>query len=169
MNQATYDLLAKICEKCGGRCCYYARPPLTEERITLLLDNGIVIDDILFREHRMLNNKSTGFCVGYSEGRCRVQHVKPETCAAGPFTFDVRNGILEIYLKRERVCDLAAFLKSNPAVYHEQFELAVRNIRHLVRSLPIEELQSVCRTAGPEADRVAEIPLADVLDKDTED
>ncbi len=136
MNQITFDLLTKICDKCGGRCCYYAKPPLTEERISILVENGISLDNVVFREHRMLDCKSTGFCVGYSEGRCRVQHVKPETCMAGPFTFDVKNGKLEIYLKKDRICDLVTFLKVNPAVYNEQFELAVQNIRQLVRPFP---------------------------------
>jgi Fe-S-cluster containining protein len=136
---------------------------LTEERISILLDNGMTLDDIMFREHRSLDLKSTGFCVGYSDGRCRVQHVKPETCAAGPFTFDVRNGNLEIFLKRERICDLVAFLKGNPGVYNEQFELAVEKIQQLVRSLPAEELESVCRVEEPETDKVAEIPLAEVF------
>jgi Fe-S-cluster containining protein len=169
MNQATFDLLTKICDKCGGRCCYYARPPLTEERISILLENGMSLDDVLFREHRMLDCKSTGFCVGFADGRCRVQSVKPETCSAGPFTFDVRNGKLEIYLKKERICDLVAFLKGNPAVYNEQYELAVEKIQHLVRQLPPEELESVCRVDEPETDKIAEIPLAEVFSNDSRD
>jgi Fe-S-cluster containining protein len=165
MNQATNDLMAKICDKCGGRCCYYARPPLTEERISILLDNGMTLDDVRFREHRSLDCKSTGFCVGFSDGRCRVQHVKPETCTAGPFTFDVRNGNLEIFLKKERICDMVSFLKGNPGAYHEQFELAVCMIQQLVRSLPPEELESVCRVGEPKTDKVAVIPLAEVFDE----
>src|SRR5690554_4883035 len=105
MNQITYDLLTKICDKCGGRCCYYAKPPLTEERISILLKNGATFDDILFHSYRKLDCKSTGFCIGYDNGRCRFQAVKPETCVAGPFTFDIQNGMLEIYLKHERLCD----------------------------------------------------------------
>jgi len=165
MNQMTMDLLTKICDKCGGRCCYYAKPPLTEERISILLENGMTFDDILFREHRMLDCKSTGFCIGYKDGRCRIQQVKPETCVAGPFTFDICNGKLEIYLKKERICDLVAFLKSNRAVYDEQLELAVQNILQLIRSLP-EELESVCRVEGPETVKVAEYPLDEVLSND---
>jgi len=92
MNQVTYDLLTAICDKCGGRCCYFAKPPLTEERITILLENGMTFDDILFQNYRKLACKSTGFCVGYRNGRCTVQDVKPETCVAGPFTFDVKRG-----------------------------------------------------------------------------
>jgi Fe-S-cluster containining protein len=166
MNQLTFDLLTKICDKCGGRCCYYAKPPLTEERISILVENGISIDDVVFREHRMLDCKSTGFCVGYSEGRCRVQQVKPETCIAGPFTFDVKNDKLEIYLKKDRICELVTFLKGNPAVYNEQFEMAVQSIRQLVRALPPEELESVCKVEEPETDKVAEYPLAEVFSND---
>jgi len=166
MNQLTFDLLTKICDKCGGRCCYFAKPPLTEERISILLENGISFDDIVFGEHRMLDCKSTGFCIGYSGGRCRVQQVKPETCVAGPFTFDIKNGKLEIYLKKDRICDLVSFLKGNPSVYDEQFELAFQHIRHLVRSLPPEELDSVCRVEEPATDKVAEFSLSEVLSND---
>jgi Fe-S-cluster containining protein len=126
----------------------------------------MTFDDILFREHRMLDCKSTGFCIGYKDGRCRIQQVKPETCVAGPFTFDICNGKLEIYLKKERICDLVAFLKSNRAVYDEQLELAVQNILQLIRSLPPEELESVCRVEGPETVKVAEYPLDEVLSND---
>lgn len=166
MNQMTMDLLTKICDKCGGRCCYYARPPLTEERISILIENGVTFDEIMFREHRMLDCKSTGFCVGYKDGRCRLQQVKPETCVAGPFTFDICDGKLEIHLKKERICDLVAFLKSDRAAYEEQFELAVQNIRHLVRALPPEELQSVCRVEEPDTVKVAEYPLSEVFNDD---
>ncbi len=111
MNEATFDLLTRICEKCGGRCCYYAKPPLTEERISILLDNGISFDDIIFHSYRMLDTKSSGFCVAFCDGKCKVQSVKPETCVAGPFTFDIKNGRLEIYLKKDRICELVTFLE----------------------------------------------------------
>jgi Fe-S-cluster containining protein len=166
MNQITYDLLTQICTKCGGRCCYYSKPPLTEERISILLENGITFDDIKFGDHRQLDCRSTGFCVGYSEGRCRVQNVKPETCQAGPFTFDVQNGKLEIFIKKDRICELVTFLKGNPSAYNEQFEMAVQSIIHLVRSLPPEELHSVCKVEEPETEKVAEFPLSEVLSND---
>jgi uncharacterized protein len=163
MNQKTFDILTGICEKCGGRCCYYAHPPLTEERISILLDNGITFDEIQFGSYRRLDVKSTGFCIGYRDGKCRVQGVKPETCVAGPFTFDVRNGKLEIYLKKERICELVTFLKNDPAVYHEQYELAVHNIQNLVRCLPQDELDAVIKIEEPETDKVSEIPMTEVL------
>lgn len=166
MNQITFDLLTKICMKCGGRCCYYAKPPLTEERITILLENGMTFNDIVFGTYRKLDCKSTGFCVGFKDGKCRVQPVKPETCVAGPFTFDVRGDKLEIYLKKERMCDLVSFLRSNPEVYQEQYELAVQNIQNLVRNLPREELTEVCKVDEPDTVKVGEYSLAEVLAHD---
>ena len=132
MNQMTMDLLTKICDKCGGRCCYYARPPLTEERISILIENGVTFDEIMFREHRMLDCKSTGFCIGW-DGRCRIQQVKPETCVAGP-SFDICDGSWRLPKKDASATWL--FLKSDRAAYDEQFELAVQNIQHLVRAFP---------------------------------
>lgn len=162
MNQMTKDLLTKICEKCGGRCCFYAKPPLTEERITILLAHGVTLDDVLFRDHRMLECKSSGFCIGFKDGHCTLHQVRPETCVASPFTFGISNGKLEIYLKKERLCNLVSFLKSDPSAYREQFELALQNIQQLIRSLPKEELESVCHRDRMDSDKVAEFPLEDV-------
>lgn len=166
MNQITYDLLTKICDKCGGRCCYFAKPPLTEERISILLENGMTFDDILFQSYRKLDCKSTGFCVGYKDGRCTVQGVKPETCVAGPFTFDVRGDMLEIYIKKERLCEMVTFLRENPEVYREQYELALQNIEYLIRSLPKEELDEVLKVEEDSTDKVAEVPLREVFAPD---
>lgn len=163
MNQITYDLLTKICDKCGGRCCYFAKPPLTEERISILLENGATFDDILFQTYRKLDCKSTGFCVGFNGGRCRFHDVKPETCVAGPFTFDIKNDMLEVYIKQERICEMVAFLKENPDVYREQYELALQNIECLVRSLPKDELAEVLKVEEDATDKVAELPLREVF------
>ena len=167
MNQITYDLLTEICDKCGGRCCYYARPPLTEERISILLKNGATFDDILFQSYRKLDLKSTGFCIGYDQGRCRFQAVKPETCVAGPFTFDIHDGKLEMYLKQERICDLVTFLKGNPDVYREQYELALQSIKHLIRSLPKEELTELLKVEEDSTDKVSEVLLPEVFSPDS--
>lgn len=166
MNQITYDLLTQICDKCGGRCCYFAKPPLTEERISILLENGMTLDDIVFGTYRKLDCKSTGFCVGFKDGRCRVQHVKPETCVAGPFTFDIRNDKLEIYLKQERICELVAFLKSNPEVYKEQYDLALQNIAQLLKALPKEELAELLKVEEDATDLVVKLPLDEVFASD---
>jgi len=166
MNQITSDLLTQICDKCGGRCCYFAKPPLTEERISILLENGMTFDDILFHSYRKLDCKSTGFCVGFKDGRCRVQHVKPETCVAGPFTFDVKGEELQIFLKQERICDLAAFLRGNPDVYKEQYDLALQNIAHLLKGLPKEELDEVLKVEEDSTELVAKLPLDEVLSAD---
>jgi Fe-S-cluster containining protein len=166
MNQITYDLLTQICDKCGGRCCYFAKPPLTEERISILLENGMTFNDIVFGTYRKLDCKSTGFCVGFKDGRCRVQHVKPETCVAGPFTFDVKDDKLEIYLKQERLCELVVFLKSNPEVYKEQYDLALQNIAHLLKALPKEELTELLKVEEDGTDLVTKLPLDEVFASD---
>ncbi|NLK26527.1 MAG: YkgJ family cysteine cluster protein [Euryarchaeota archaeon] len=166
MNQITYDLLTTICERCGGRCCFYAKPPLTEERTSVLLENGMTSDDILFQNYRKLDCKSTGFCVGYQDGRCTIHHVKPETCVAGPFTFKVSGDMLEIRIRQERICDLARFLNNNPEVYREQYELALQNITSLLKALPPEELSEASKAWRGSTDVVATIPLAEALSSD---
>ncbi len=64
------------------------------------------------------------------------------------------------------MCDLVTFLRSNPEVYREQYELAVQNIQNLVRTLPREELAEVCKVDEPDTVKVGEYSLAEVLAND---
>ena len=85
---------------------------------------------------------------------------------AGPFTFDIKNGNLEIYLKKERICDLVSFIKEHSDVYKEQYELAVKNIIHLIKNLPEDELSEILKVDEPETVKISEIPLTEVYADD---
>lgn len=158
----TLQTLNSICAKCGGRCCYYTRPPLTEERISVLVENGVSLDDIRWGKYRALELKSTGFCKGYQDGSCRFNGTKPELCAAGPFTFDIRDDKLEIFIKKDRVCNLAAYLKTHPDIFRQKYDAAVSYIMRFIRALPEEELCEVLKREKPDMEKVDEIPLAEV-------
>ena len=162
MDNAQLQTLNSICAKCGGRCCYYTRPPLTEERISVLVDNGISLDDIRWGKYRALELKSTGFCKGYQDGSCRFNGTKPELCAAGPFIFDIKDDKLEIFIKKDRLCPLASYLKSHPDEFKQKYNSAVYHIVKFVRALPEEELVEVLKQEKPESEKVDEIPLAEV-------
>jgi uncharacterized protein len=155
------DALSRICASCGldGGCCYGARPPLTEERINILVENGVAPETVEFAGYKRLKVKEDGFCVLFKDGHCSVHSIKPETCVAGPFTFDVKGSILEIYLKTEKICPMVEYLKFNRDLYDNLFDLSVANIIKLVENIPSSELAEIVKIEEPDADLVAEIKL----------
>ncbi|NYT01694.1 MAG: YkgJ family cysteine cluster protein [Methanosarcinales archaeon] len=155
------DSLSEICARCqlGGGCCHGAHPPLTQRRIDILIHSGVTSGEIEFAGYHRLKVKDDGFCVLFDQGGCTVHSAKPETCVAGPFTFDVQGDVLEIYLKKESICPLVAYLKEDIAAYQAQLDLAVKNILALVRDLSPQELEVILRIEEPETVKVAEISL----------
>ena len=75
-----------------------------------------------------------GFCVLFRDGKCSIHDIKPETCVAGPFTFDIEGDMLQIFLKRENICPMVRFLRANRKAYDALFETSVEKIMDLVRS-----------------------------------
>jgi Fe-S-cluster containining protein len=161
MDASLCDALSLVCSGCtvDGCCCLEARPPLTADRIRLLLARGVSPEAIEFAGYSRLKLKPDGYCVMFQQGQCKIHQVKPETCVAGPFTFDVKGSLLEIYLKRETICPLAKVLRENEEAYRGLFDAAIEKIADLVRALPPSELAVVCRIEEPETDLVAEIRL----------
>jgi len=161
MDAMLSDALSRVCSGCHlrGACCQDARPPLTADRIKLLLATGVSPEAIEFDGYSRLRLKLDGSCVMFQEGRCNIHQIKPETCLAAPFTFDVEGPLLEIYLKRESICPMAKFLRENEEAYRGLFDIAVENFAALVRALPPSELAIICRIEEPETDLVAEMAL----------
>ncbi len=163
MDDSLNEALSKACGECslGGGCCFEARPPLSQERIDILLANGVSPDVVEFAGYKRLRLKQNGFCVLFQEGNCSVHSFKPETCVAGPFTFDMKGSILQIFLKRESICPMVRILKTNQKAYDGLFELSVDKIIDLVRAVPPWELEEILKIEEPETDLVAEIRLKD--------
>ena len=159
MDRPCDELFSRICDACGGRCCYGAHPPLTPQRIRIIEDQRVPADPIECEDYSRLRVREDGFCILMDGKRCRVHAVKPETCAAGPFTFDIREGMLEIYLKKEPICPMVRYLKQDPEAYQRQLLLAVENISRLVRLLPPEQMAAILSIDEPETEKVACLPL----------
>jgi hypothetical protein len=97
-------------------------------------------------------------CILSKDGKCVIHAIKPETCRAGPFTFDVKDEVIGIYLKFPAICPLVTLLKATPEAYQLQYNLAVKSITHLVSNLTQDELDAICRIEEPDTEKVTEVP-----------
>jgi hypothetical protein len=135
-----------------------AHPPLTDERIRIMTENDVSGDNIEFAGYKRLKVKEDNMCVMFKDnGLCAIHGFKPETCVAGPFTFDVKEGVIEIFMKKESICPLVAVLKQDRKAYDEQYKMAIDKIVRLVAFLPEEELWTVCRIDEPETEKVEDL------------
>jgi Fe-S-cluster containining protein len=161
MDATLCDALSMACSRCilNGGCCMEARPPLTQKRIDILLANGVEPQHIEFQGYKRLKLKPDGFCVLFNNGKCSVHAVKPETCVAGPFTFDVKGSILQIFMKKPSICPMVEFLKIDKSAYERMFNLSVTKIMDLIDNMPAEELAVVLKIDEPETELVAEIKM----------
>ena len=163
MDENLCEALSQACNECHlvGGCCFDARPPLSQERIDILLKNGVSEDAVEFAGYKRLRLKPDGFCVLFQDGKCSIHSIKPETCVAGPFTFDMKGNILQIFIKRESICPMVRFLKANRKAFDGLFEASVERIMELVNKVPPEEMAEILKIDEPETDLVAEIKLKD--------
>jgi len=163
MDDSLCEALSRACGEChlAGGCCFEARPPLCQQRIDTLIANGVSPEAIEFAGYKRLGLRPDGFCILFRDGRCSIHSIKPETCVAGPFTFDMSGSTLQVFLKRESICPMVRFLKANREAYDGLFELSVQKIIDLVRALPASELVEILKIEEPETDLVAEIRLED--------
>ena len=161
MDESLCEALSRACGEChlDGGCCFEARPPLSQDRIDILLENGVSPDAIEFAGYKRLRLKPDGFCVLFQNGRCSIHSIKPETCVAGPFTFDMKGTLLQIFLKKESICPMVRFLKVNRKAYDELFEVSLKKILDLVKAVPALEMAEILKIEEPETDLVAEIRL----------
>ena len=130
-----------VCCQCKLICCQDAKPPLTRERKK-------TIKDYLQKQKINLTHPFTieaysfpavdplGFCLFYRKdtGKCLVHPVKPETCRAGPVTFDINRQTrkVEWFLKKPEVCALAKALSENESSLKTHFEVAKTEILRLI-------------------------------------
>ena len=163
MDEDLCQTLSRACDDChlAGGCCFEARPPLSQKRIDILMENGVSADAIEFVGYKRLRLRQDGFCVLFRDGKCSIHDIKPETCVAGPFTFDIEDDMLQIFLKRESICPMVRFLRANRKAYDALFETSVEKIMDLIRSVPEEEMAQILQIDEPQTDLVAESRLED--------
>lgn len=153
----------EICSKCGGRCCFEAKPPISNKRLKILIENGISPEFVEFGRYKHLKIKEDGYCVFFENGKCKIHKIKPETCVAGPITFDIKGDKLEIYIKKETICPLVRFLKENELILNEHLEIAIAKIVELIKELDYSELEEILKIEEPETEKIIEINLKELL------
>jgi Fe-S-cluster containining protein len=169
------DNFFNVCGRCTISCCQNARPPTTSERRriieTYLKEYKIPITNPFVQTaYTFPKEEAEGYCIFYDKKtrKCQVQSVKPETCVAGPITFDIntKSQKIEWYLKKDRICPLAEKLNKNEPMLKRHLESAKKEIVRLVHELSPEALQTVLKIEEPETFKIDEDNMGkDVLNK----
>ena len=143
---------------CGGHCCDEAHPPVTKSRYDQLVAAGVPAACFESAGYLRLRTHPDGTCILMQDHKCTCHRVKPETCRAGPFTFDVDGNTIRIFLKHASICPIIPLLKGEPGAYRQQYEQAATNIANLVAHLTGEEIAEINKIDEPDTDLVAKIP-----------
>jgi len=164
-----------VCCECKLGCCQDAKPPITKER-KRIIEEYLRKEEISI-EHPFVQANyyfpavdETGFCIFYHKQtkKCLVHTVKPETCKAGPVTFDInrRTQKIEWFLKTEKICPLAGALYGNKEALKNHLEGARKELLKLVHDLDSEALCAILKIEEPDTFKIGEDDLdASVLTK----
>jgi len=154
-----------VCRKCPTGCCSGARPPLTFKRKKIIQNfleaNGIKtptpFED---RVYAFPRETKDGYCIFLDKTakKCRIHPAKPETCVAGPITFDInlQTRKVEWFIKMEKICPLAGGLYQYKEAYEQHMKSAKREILRLVRDLNTEALRAILNIEEPDTFKVDE-------------
>jgi hypothetical protein len=97
-----------------------------------------------------------------------VHQAKPETCKAGPITFDInlKTAKVEWFLKRGEICALAEQLSRNKESLAAHLEAAKLEIMRLICELDAVELRAILKIPEPDTYKIGENSLPkNVADK----
>jgi Fe-S-cluster containining protein len=158
----------EVCRRCKNICCQDAKPPLTLKRqktIEDYLKNQNLRIETPFSHDRYSFPAvdKLGFCLFYDKktGKCIVHPVKPETCRAGPVTFDInfQTGKVEWYLKKPEICAFAGVLRGKDALFKEHFKIAREEMMRLICELDSEALRAILKIEEPQTFKIGEDDL----------
>ena len=164
-----------VCCECKLSCCQDAKPPITKER-KRIIEEYLRKEEISI-EHPFVQENycfpaldEMGFCIFYHKQtkKCLVHTVKPETCKAGPVTFDInrRTQKVEWFLKTAAFCSFAEKLHQNDKQFEAHFKVAKAEILRLIRGLDAEALRAILRIEEPQTFKIGEDTLPkEVVDK----
>jgi len=158
-----------VCENCPISCCVGARPPVTSKRKMIIKDYlktvGLAVENTFEEKNLYTFPRETkeNQCIFLDKDtkKCRIHTVKPETCVAGPVTFDVnlKTGKIEWFLKTEKMCPLAGALYRNKAELQSHLESARTELLQLVQDLDAEALHAILKIEEPDTFKIGEEDL----------
>ena len=157
-----------VCSECKIICCQDAKPPVSESRKKIINEymekQKINIGKPFTKEtYSYPSVDETLLCMFNSKEnkKCMVHSVKPETCRAGPITFDInfKTKKVEWFLKKSEICAYAGELYKNKAAFKDHFEVAKKEIMRLIRELDADELRVLMKIEEPQTFKVGEDDL----------
>jgi len=155
----------QVCTSCKLGCCNGVRPPITAKRKALIESylnaEGVDVEaPFSERVYTFPRETEDGYCIFFHRDtkRCQIHPVKPETCVAGPVTFDInlQTGKIEWFLKTGTICPLAGELYKEQKALESHMKSAKREILNLVHGLKAVELQEILKIEEPETFKVGE-------------
>lgn len=172
------DNFFNVCGQCKISCCKDARPPVSPKRRKIIEDflgthpiQGVQ-PPYFTRENKYTHPREdeNGYCIFYNKKTrlCRIHSIKPETCVAGPITFDVnpKTKKLEYYIKMEKICPLAGRIyKMKDGTLQKHVTSAKREIRRLVLDIEPESLKAILKIEEPDTFKVDEEETKEAKDK----
>jgi len=166
-NGKTYSF--DVCSECKLICCKDANPPLTLYRKKILTqyvtERKIPVVGDLFADEEYVHpaTDENAICSFYNKTtrKCLVHPVKPETCRAGPITFDInlKTRKVEFYLKKAEICAFAGILYQNKVSLKQHLEAAKEEILPLISGLEPVALKAILKIPEPQTFKIDETDL----------
>jgi len=156
-----------VCSRCKTNysCCHETTPPVTSERRKIIeaylkAEKMPIKDPFEQTEYVFPKLDAEGHCVFHDRKtrKCLIHLVKPETCVAGPITFDinVETGRIEWFVKMDRICQLAGVVYRDKELLQKHLESARKEILRLVKELDPEALKAILKKEEPETFKIGE-------------
>jgi Fe-S-cluster containining protein len=149
------------CSQCRANwsCCHETTPPITSRRRkiieTFLIENEIGIETPFVEKGYVFPRlDEDGYCVFHDRRtrKCIIHSVKPETCVAGPITFDIDRNTrkVEWYIKMEQICPLAGRVYEDKVRMRRHLKSAKKEISTLIDELDSVALDTIMKKDEPE-------------------
>lgn len=158
------------CSHCrtSWSCCHETTPPISDKRRKIieayLKTNKINIKNPFVNEEYTFPRLVTGgYCIFHDKKtkKCLIHPVKPETCVAGPITFDIKADAskIEWFIKMDTICPLAGHVYKDKILLEKHIESAKKEITRLVNDLDPEVLRVILQREEPETFKIGQDQL----------
>ena len=157
-----------VCIECKNICCQDAKPPVSESRKKIIKEylqkQKVNVEKPFTKENYSYPSvDETLLCKFNSKEtqKCIIHSVKPETCRAGPITFDINfeTKKVEYFLKKSEICAYAGELYKNKSAFKDHYEVATKEIMLLIKELDADELRALMKIEEPQTFKVGEEDL----------